>query len=76
MKKTIGMARTTAPNSGSSRGLFHKEESWDKYVRIRTTTYKNLVLLGTNENDIDDVVSMLYDFWRVSKQKEEWEKNP
>ena len=64
LKKPKKMPRT------GGRGEYNKEEVRDKTVRFRTSLYKKIVKLGTAENDIDDIVSMLYDFWWEKHQSE------
>jgi hypothetical protein len=54
-----------SPRTGG-RGADHKSEPRDKTVRIRSALYKKIVKLGTAENDVDDLVSMLYEFWEKS----------
>ena len=36
----------------------------DKNATLRMEPYKKIVALGIAENDVDDLVSMLYDFWK------------
>ena len=57
VEKQIKLPRT------GGRGAEHKNEPRNKGIRIRAALYKKLAGLGTVENDMDDVVSMLYDFW-------------
>jgi hypothetical protein len=66
MKKSreLGTAKLS-PISGG-RGADHKSEPRDKTVRIRSALYKKIVKLGTAENDVDDIVSMLYEYWEKS----------
>jgi hypothetical protein len=54
--------QTELPKTGG-RGVYHRDQPRDKNVRLRTELYKKIVKLGTAENDVDDLVSMLYDFW-------------
>lgn len=57
------------PRTGG-RGAEHKNEPRNKGIRIRSALYKKLVELGNVENDMDDIVSMLYDFWAKHHTKE------
>jgi hypothetical protein len=54
-----------SPRTGG-RGADHKSEARDKTIRIRSGLYKKIVKLGTAENDVDDIVSMLYEYWEKS----------
>jgi len=54
-----------SPRTGG-RGADHKSEPRDKTIRIRSALYKKIVKLGTAENDVDDIVSMLYEYWEKS----------
>jgi hypothetical protein len=66
MKKSreLGTAKLS-PRTGG-RGADHKSEPRDKTIRIRSALYKKIVKLGTAENDVDDIVSMLYEYWEKS----------
>ena len=54
--------QTKMPRTGG-RGANNKDEPRDKGIRIRTALYKKLVKLGNVENDVDDIVTMIYDFY-------------
>ena len=64
---TVGLAKSKRTGG---RGAEHKNEPRDKGIRIRSALYKRLAGLGNVENDMDDIVSMLYDYWaRGHKEK-------
>ena len=56
------------PRTGG-RGMYNKNQPRTKNVRLREELYKKIVALGTAENDVDDLVSVLYDFWEKEHHK-------
>jgi hypothetical protein len=52
-----------SPKTGG-RGAENKDQPRDKGIRIRSALYKKLVRLGNVENDLDDIISMLYEYWK------------
>lgn len=53
------------------RGTEHKEEKRDKLIRVRTTTYNDLVALGRSMlDDFDDIISRLIDEHKGRKHRD------
>jgi hypothetical protein len=55
----------------SRGGSYHKDQKRNRVIRVREWTYEKLGSMGTSENDKDDVIFMLIQFWEKHHKKNE-----
>jgi hypothetical protein len=64
MNRTEQLQALEEENSNMARGgMQHKDEKRTRVVRLRESTYNELRKIGEMGNDVDDIVSILLEFW-------------
>ena len=58
-----------SPKSGG-RGKYHRDQPRSKNVRLREETYARLKKWGDMDNDVDDLVSLMLDFYEKHHKNE------
>jgi hypothetical protein len=71
MSETIQAEKEKAeelPKTGG-RGKHHKDQPRSKNVRLRDETYERLKRYGDWDTDVDDLVTMMLDYWEKGHKK-------